>query len=481
MKLIPYLSVIFILCTFSSLGQNKKLKAYLDEKQFYAPEIGNYIEIQLQYVGYTLNYITVPSGIQSEIAVIIKISDQDSIVSMDGFRLQSPIMRDSLIDDFYDIRRFALKPGKYVLSLEISDIHSTNLPIKISKPIEIKDFSTNVGFSDIEIAETATKGDGTSVFFKSGYDIIPKFSNYFPNELNYLPIYFELYNTLSLKQDALGIKQKIINTITGEEIPQYTIANKIKPDQVVPFTRAIDLQNLPSGKYSLIYTLISKEMVVLDSIDYEFERSSNVDNNFDPEKIILNPAFQESISKDSVMFYLASLIPMAKPAEIKNILNIIKLNNEENGRKLIQGFWIKTSNANAYQDWMKYKSQVLFVEKLYRNNFQAGYETDRGRVYLQYGPPSSIIQKENSANEYPYEIWQYNKIGKYSNKRFVFYNPDIVSTTYRLLHSDMIGEIKNLSWQQVLSSRNAPNGTIDNQNNNGNSGFGNSNNYYRQY
>ena len=131
---------------------------------------------------------------------------------------------------------------------------------------------------------------------------------------------------------------------------------------------------------------------------------------------------------------------------------------------------------------MKYKKQVDFVEKVYGNNFQEGFETDRGRVYLQYGAPSNIVAREASPSEYPYEIWTFNKIGVFSNKRFVFYNPDLVNRAYRLLHSDMIGELKNNSWPQILSKRNTVNGNIDNPNqNNVDHWGGNSNEYFRQY
>jgi GWxTD domain-containing protein len=481
MNFTKYIIALLVLIAFNSEAQTKKLKAYLDEKQYFAPEIGNYIEIQLQYVGYTIAYTARENGLQGEIAVIMKFKQHDSIIASDAFRLQTPIMKDSIIEDFYDIKRFALKPGEYSFSIELKDLNSTEESLNATKNITIEDLSLKTCFSDIEIAESATQGDESSVFFKSGYNIIPKLSNYFPNELSFMPVYFEIYNTEKSSQDAFGIKQKITNSLTGEEIGMFTKTTRHKPASVVPFTRSIDIQNLPSGKYILEYTVINKEMVEVSKQSYEFERSSNIDNIFDPEKIILNPAFQESIHKDSVQFYLASLIPMAKPAEIKNILTIIKTKNEANARKLIQGFWIATSGTNAYDSWLKYKEQVVYVEHLYKNNYQAGYETDRGRVYLQYGAPTSVIQRETTSNEYPYEIWQYNKIGKYSNRRFIFYNPDLVSTSYRLLHSDMIGEMKNPSWQQVLTSRNTPHGNIDTPNQNVNSTFGDSDYYFKQY
>jgi len=122
------------------------------------------------------------------------------------------------------------------------------------------------------------------------------------------------------------------------------------------------------------------------------------------------------------------------------------------------------------------------VNTLYKTHFLSGYESDRGRVYLQYGSPTQVIQSQYSASEYPYEIWQYNKIGRFSNKRFIFYNSDLVTENYRLLHSDMIGEIKNQNWPRALNSRNSTNGDVDN----GNGGVdnhwgGNSNTNFRQF
>ena len=114
------------------------------------------------------------------------------------------------------------------------------------------------------------------------------------------------------------------------------------------------------------------------------------------DNIILNPAFQESIHEDSITYYLESLIPISKHAEVKNIVSTIKTKNNDKCRKHIQAFWIKTAPAESYEAWMKYKKQVDFVEKVYGNNFQEGFETDRGRVYLQYGAPSNLVAREAS-------------------------------------------------------------------------------------
>jgi len=223
-------------------------------------------------------------------------------------------------------------------------------------------------------------------------------------------------------------------------------------------------------------------MVELTTQTYLFQRSNDIEVEWDLATLVLDPIFQESITDDSVEYYLESFIPISKAVEVKNIISTLKSHDINAQRKHIQAFWLLTAPKNTTEAWLKYKAQVQLVEELYSNNFQEGFETDRGRVYLQYGAPTNIVQKETSSNEYPYEIWQYNKIGSFSNKRFIFYNPDLVNNGYRLLHSDMIGELKNPGWPQILVNRNTTNGNIDDPNADVQKHYGtNGNDLFRQY
>ena len=464
------------------MAQEQKLKAYLDTKQFYAPEIGNYIEIYFQFAASSGNYKGIEGGLQGDLAVKLDVTDGTKTVASDAYRLQSPLMKDSIVEDFYDLKRFALAPGKYILNIELSDINSENTALKASVPVLIEDLSKAISISDIEVAEFAFKGDENSVFFKSGINIIPRLSTFYPTELSIIPVYLEIYNTNQLEDTVCGLKQSLINMETGAEVSEFTIFSRHSTSIVLPILRKVDINLLPTGKYALNYTLLSRSLTELSTQQYVFERSNDLDIPWSVENMAIDPAFQSSITNDSITYYLESLIPIAKPAEIKNIISVLKLKDLEQERRHIQAFWLKTAPTNAYDSWLKYKEQVQLVERLYSNNFQEGFETDRGRVYLQYGAPTTIVERETSPTEYPYEIWQYNKIGKFSNKRFVFYNPDLVNNTYRLLHSDMIGELKNPSWPQTLSKRNTNNGNIDNPNQFLQQNWGgNSNDYFRQY
>lgn len=475
--------IIFTAYSLQSNAQISKndLRVYLDCKQFFSPSEKNYAEIYLQFVATSINYIPLDNGLIAELAIQMSISKADSMIYQDAYRLKSPFMKDSIIEDFYDIKRFALEAGSYNLNIQVLDLNGADKPLNANVPIVIEELKDGISISDIETAELIYKCDDESQFHKSGVCVIPRLATFYPTEAMSIPTYIEFYNTNTLEDSVFAIKQ-MISDEKGLEISEFTTYSRHKTAEVVPVLRNIDIKNLKTGKYILSFTLLNKQLNELAVQSYEFDRSNDDLEVYDPVNIVLDPNFQASISDDSVSYYLESLIPISGAAEMKNIIKTIKTKDIEKQRKHIQAFWAVTAPVNTYDNWILYKAQVQLVERKFSNNFQEGFETDRGRVYLQYGSPTTMVSKETSPTEYPYEIWQYNKIGKYSNKRFVFYNPDLVNNTYRLLHSDMIGELKNPGWPQTLMKRNTSSGNVDNQNLFLQDQYGdNANDLYRQY
>ena len=94
---------LFLLSSFVSLSQTQKIRAYLDDKQFFAPGVGDYVEVQLQFVGYSIKYKGTEGGLIGDVAIRLTVKLGDSIVTADAYHLQSPLMKDSIIEDFYII------------------------------------------------------------------------------------------------------------------------------------------------------------------------------------------------------------------------------------------------------------------------------------------------------------------------------------------------------------------------------------------
>lgn len=460
------LSGILLFFAVGAFAQSNKrvMRAYVDNKQFFAPSVGNYVEFNFQFVGYSLEYKGVEGGLMGDVLVETSVRTKDSIVSAQAYRLATPLMRDSLIEDFYDVQRYRLNPGEYQFNIKLTDLNSKNDPMTAVMPLKVDDLGESVSISDVAVAEIATIGDPNSVFYKSGYNIIPRLSSYYPEELNSMPIYMEVYNSALLGDSVFKIEQSLLNGMTGEYLEDFVKVNTYKAGDVVPVFQKINLENIPTGTYVLSYSILNQGGVKLATQQYDFERTNEIEVDFLPENLVIDPKFQESIPDDSVGYYLEALIPISRPSEVRGIVETLKSRDGDEARKHIQQFWVVTAKDRAYEEWLAYKDQVRLVERLYGNNFQEGFETDRGRVYLQYGSPTNIVSREVSNMEYPYEIWMYDKIGRFSNRRFIFYNPQLVNNAYTLLHSDMIGELKNDAWPQELSKRNTRLGGVDNPN-----------------
>ena len=98
-----FILICFLVCTslLANAQKNKKpLKAYLDHKVFFESSIGKYVEVQLQFLGLSLKYKVVEGGLHGEVAIQLSIKSNGIIVASDSYRLQTPLMRDSIVKIF---------------------------------------------------------------------------------------------------------------------------------------------------------------------------------------------------------------------------------------------------------------------------------------------------------------------------------------------------------------------------------------------
>ena len=102
------IKLIFILCFVSlpliSFGQKENLKAYIDVKDFYHPETGNYAEIELQFAIQSTSLKTIgDTALQASLALYFDFMSKNKLVKSDAYILNSPLcqIKDSLIEDFY--------------------------------------------------------------------------------------------------------------------------------------------------------------------------------------------------------------------------------------------------------------------------------------------------------------------------------------------------------------------------------------------
>ena len=91
------------------------------------------------------------------------------------------------------------------------------------------------------------------------------------------------------------------------------------------------------------------------------------------------------------------------------------LNNAENKKKAMDSFWLKIAGTpeKAKRIIRNYYRNVESADILF-TNYKAGWKTDKGMVYIIYGPPEEVYR-----NEYE-EIWVYERNENMSRIRFTF-------------------------------------------------------------
>src|SRR5690606_28179841 len=134
------------------------------------------------------------------------------------YRLESPVMLDSIVEDFYDIQRISLKPGDYSFKLVIDDLLNDEPPLATSHMFKMEELADGVSLSDIEIAEFAIKGNPESIFYRSGLEIIPRLSTFYPEQLDKIPFYLEIYNANLLPDSVFGVKHEVIQAESGDTL-----------------------------------------------------------------------------------------------------------------------------------------------------------------------------------------------------------------------------------------------------------------------
>ena len=153
------------------------------------------------------------------IALNFSIQEKENSIRKDSYVLTSPLAIDSVQDDFYEVKRFALPPGNYTLKIELIDVLNDSR-ISAEKEITIVDFASKPTISEIEIAEYSFKSDVASSFQKAGIHIVPLISNFFSTEITRIPLYFEVYNSQVTNDSLVGILCKIIDTENEKELKE---------------------------------------------------------------------------------------------------------------------------------------------------------------------------------------------------------------------------------------------------------------------
>jgi GWxTD domain-containing protein len=469
-----------LLATFNILA-NSKITAYLTYASFNVPAKTPYIETYLSIIGNSVNFVKNASGkFQGAVEISITFLQNGDIKNAQKYTLNSPETMDTSIayPNFIDQQRFTLANGVYTMEVSILDKNSiVEKPFVTQVPITINYNESTILVSDFQLLESYSKSVNPTILTKSGYDLLPYVSTFYPNNIQKLKFYSEIYNSKKI----LGTDQKMIFSYFIEsyekriKLNDYSAFSKQTANDVNILLTEFDISKLPTGNYNLVLEVRDKENKIQAEKKLFFQRQ-NTNGKFSYEDLksvdVKNTFVTSYTNMDTLVDYIRCLRPISNFSEVKYAENQLKERKLEIMQQFFYNFWKSRNETEPQLAWLEYYKEVMKVNKEFDTYGLKGYDTDRGRVYLQYGPPDQRSKVEAEPSAYPYEIWEYYRLidkslvttyseNKQSNKKFVFYNPDLVTNKFTLIHSTAQGEVYNTRWEILLHKRDSQSHDMD--------------------
>ena len=447
---------IFTLCAQYAIA----MRAYFDYRVFDIPGQGPFVEVVLSFDGQTFETSLNEAGTyNANVGLSIIITQNDKVIDFRKAVVEGPSLLKGETSDFMSLERFVLPNGIYDVEIEITDLNNLGEePVKMVAPIKIDNLKEGSFFSDIQFVSAYSVTTEINAFSKSGYDLIPYISSYFPSNINELMIYTEIYNL----DKVLGSDEPLafvisVRQINNTEIKDISRIKRITAKSVTPQLHTIDIRNLPTGEYKILLEARDRNNSLIAMKERFFSRNLVKEVPVEERQVDNNQLAQSFAARftnaDTLRKIIYSLNPIAQSQERNTINNTMPTSSLQEMQSFFYSFWYKRNQTNPESAWLEYKEKLKMVDDNFGTRIKEGWQTDRGRVYLQYGAPNTRIERPHDPDYWPFEIWHYYETNdKLHDRRFLFYNTNL-GQDYELLHSDVPQEPKNMDWPSLVRQR----------------------------
>lgn len=464
---------LFVLCWLSihSSISTAQVFAQYAASVFNTPEGQAFAETYLYINGPGLFAKEEKGQLHNSVNVAVKITRDSTIITAKKYNLIGPaFVRATDAPGFIDQQRYSLPEGDYAIELNISDNYTLRKRVlTITDSLHLRFPKKEATFSSLQPIDSYSRASTIGPLTKSGMDLIPLVGNFYPEKIAQLSFYTELYNAVDLlgkEKPLLFVYYLETNDREKVRLNAFGGFKKQTTAAVNPLLSRIDISTLGSGNYNLVVEVRDAEnqLKLLKKMPFQREnkRMDIASWQVQKEREAEAQYFGAIKNADTLKMFVESLWPIADNMEKERIINQTVKKDPDLMKKFLVDFWERRAadTTDPVMLWGKYYQEVQKVMANFKCGKQPGYYTDRGRVFLQYGAPSVRSVQQSEENTFPYEIWLYYRATDqsnsqaYSNRRFVFVNKMMGDDCFKLIHSDMRGEIINPRWQFEVSRRN---------------------------
>jgi len=448
-------SLLILFFFFPSVLFSQKISFEFDYAQFAFDTSSNYVEFYYSFEQSSLSYVDTDSIDYVGGILHLRIIDSTtSEVVVDKHWMVNSEIKDSieLNKNLIGTLGFILEKGSYSVFVSGLDANNVSNVRTINEFIIIDPFKgDSIALSDIQLSSNIIPGseNTSSIFYKNTYEVTPLPAAVCGENQPVLFFYTEIYNILSSKSEYDLRFDEIVANSRGQIVSYHSKKINKSIDNRVEVGK-VNVYKFPTDTYTLIITLI-------DSLaDYGVSSSKRffVYNPsvlpLDTMQITATPVLSTtfgSMSEEELDDLFNKSKYIASEAEKDKYESLTTVDAK---REFMYTFW-KARDENPSDDknqyFQDYLKRIAEANDRFTAAKKAGWKTDRGRVYLIYGPPSEIERYPNQIETKPYEIWRYESL----EGGVVFVFGDVTGyNDYQLLNSTKRGEIRDDYWQRRI-------------------------------
>lgn len=419
----------------------------------------SYVEVFVSLQRKDVQFEDMQGYFQAKVFLYLEVMDESNKV-IDSLGEWLPIEVQVLEDAYkeegraFEVLPILLAPNKYKMRLTAVDGISKRSGIATFE-LNVKSYdSGNLDVSDLELAYNIVPSPSDTVvspLVKSGRVVVPNPTRYISNDDSLLYFYAEVYN-LVLREggsDEFEVKATVLDSY-GYELREFPVTKNKKPGTTAVITQGLPIKGLPGGNYQLnvrVEDLTTGRKVVSSkgfTLIYAFNQLSPTMVNPDSFTV------EDAKLMEQVIRYITT-------KEEKETYAGLTL---EGKKAWLTAFWDR-KNPNPGHPINTYKNEI-FRRFLYANYYYSnsvvkrtdGWSSDRGRVYIQYGPPDQVDLHPSISSGKPYERWLYFRLPGQSGGNYFIFVDETGYGNYQLRHSTVKGEIQNPAYEELLEEGN---------------------------
>ncbi|HYE57869.1 MAG TPA: GWxTD domain-containing protein [Rhodothermales bacterium] len=362
---------------------------------------------------------------------------------------------------FVHVIRTAVPPGAYELRIRVPR-GAGRQEMEVRRDVRVPDYAQadRVGLSDVTLAANITRDSDpatTSPFERNGLVVQPNATQVFGENLSQLFYYAEIYRpgrAVAPGDTAYTLLAYVSQANAPQPVGGLERRTPRRVRDVDVLTGRFDLRRLPSGSYYL-------HLAVLDANNAAVAEQSR-------KFFLYNPNVQAPTASADAFDFETSPYAVMPQEEVTRGLGHTEIIASERERRRAQGlqdldarrrflfdFWRErdpeaSTAVNEFRE--EFYRRLQYANERYSRRDREGWRTDRGRILVKYGIPSTIEPHLYERESKPYEVWYYNNIPGEGQATFIFGDTRGLGD-FELLNSTVPGERSVPDWQRLLQNR----------------------------